>query len=329
MNPAWQREIALDLAAVSAGCPACKIILVEASSGSDSDLATAAAQAATMGASAISLSFGRPERAGDSSLDGHYNRGVPVFAASGDRGYGVNYPAASGQVIAVGGTTLVHDSSSRGWAEQAWSRGSSGCSQYAAKPSWQTDPCPHRTVADIAAVADTNTGIAVYVSGGWKVIGGTSLAAPLTAALLVNSGRLGPGYAYSNGAYFFDVQSGSDGECGVGSSGYLCAAQAGYDGPTGIGTPVMDGSGNGTGYQGQDGGASPDSSDGGGTSADSGEGGTMPQAVDDGGAASEGGGEEGGTVDGGFGEDGGTGDGGGEDDGAVSEDDGGADGGTP
>jgi hypothetical protein len=304
-NPAWQREIALDLAAVSAGCPSCRIILIEASSGSDGDLAAAAAQGASMGASAISLSYGRPEQAGDSSLDANYAHGVPVFAASGDRGYGVNYPAASGQVVAVGGTTLVQDSSSRGWAEQAWSKGSSGCSQFAAKPAWQNDPCTHRTVADIAAVADTNTGIAVYVAGGWKVIGGTSLAAPLTAALLVNSGRLGSGYPYNNGSYFFDIQSGSNGSCGNGASAYLCSAQPGYDAPTGIGTPAMDGSGNGTGYEGPEGGVATERPDGG---AGGGEGG--PETVgDDGGGTADSGLDDGGDT-----YDGGSVDGGGDDD---------------
>ncbi|MGW5255273.1 carboxypeptidase regulatory-like domain-containing protein [Streptomyces sp. NPDC004012] len=124
--------------------------------------------------------------------EAHFNHpGVAIVASSGDSNYGVSYPAASQYVTAVGGTSLVRDSSARGWSESVWSGGTSGagsgCSLYEAKPAWQHDTgCDKRTVADVAAVADPATGVAVYDSyqqGGWNVFGGTSASAPIIAGV--------------------------------------------------------------------------------------------------------------------------------------------------
>src|SRR5581483_501960 len=116
--------------------------------------------------------------------DSHFNHpGVAITASSGDSGYGVLWPAASGYVTAVGGTSLSAASNSRGWTETAWSGAGSGCSAQETKPSWQKDSgCAKRTVADVSAVADPNTGVAVYDTfgmGGWLVVGGTTAATPL------------------------------------------------------------------------------------------------------------------------------------------------------
>jgi subtilase family serine protease len=94
--------------------------------------------------------------------------GIAITVSSGDGGYGVRYPAASRYVTAVGGTSLTRASNSRGWSESVWSTSSSegagsGCSAYDAKPSWQADSgCSRRTVADVSAVVDPATGVAVY-----------------------------------------------------------------------------------------------------------------------------------------------------------------------
>lgn len=100
-------------------------------------------------------------------MDHYYNHaGVAVTAASGDYGYGTIWPAASHHVTAVGGTSLLPASNTRGWDEIAWSGGGSGCSPYETRPSWQHDTgCTQRTVADVAAVADPDAGgVAVYDS---------------------------------------------------------------------------------------------------------------------------------------------------------------------
>ena len=243
-NAGWAGEQALDLDMVSAVCPNCKILLVQASSNYNSDLALAVSRAAQLGAHAISNSYGSTESSTQfSNFSSQYNiPGVAVTASSGDSGYGVEMPAAYAGVIAVGGTSLSRNSSVRGWTESAWSGAGSGCSAYVSKPSWQTDTgCARRTVADVSAIADPNTGVAVYgpfsgTSTGWAVYGGTSVAAPIIAALYgVNGGSVTAGQnPYGHADMLFDVASGSNGSC---SPSYLCSGVAGYDGPTGLGSP--------------------------------------------------------------------------------------------
>jgi len=245
-NGGWAQEISLDLDMVSAVCPNCHILLVEASSNSFVNLGTADNEAATLGANAISNSYGGGESSGETSYDTYYNHpGHAITVSSGDGGYGVEYPAASQYVTAVGGTSLTRASNSRGWTETVWSGAGAGCSAYEPKPSWQTDiGCTRRTVADVSADADPNTGVAVYDSfayrgqSGWLVFGGTSVASPIIAsvyALAGNAGSVNYGsYPYGHLSSLFDVTSGSDGSCG---GSYLCTGTVGYDGPTGNGTP--------------------------------------------------------------------------------------------
>jgi subtilase family serine protease len=237
----WGQEQALDLDMASAMCPSCKILLVQASSASYSALATATNYAAAH-ANAVSNSYGGSE-SGSGSYENAYNHaGKAVTVSSGDSGYGVQFPASSPHVTAVGGTSLTRASNSRGWAETVWNGAGSGCSATYAKPTWQNDGnCARRTVADVSAVADPNTGVAVYGPitarrSGWMVFGGTSVAAPLIAGVYGASG--GPTTygqdPYNNAGSLFDVTSGSNGSCG---GSYLCSGAAGYDGPTGLGTP--------------------------------------------------------------------------------------------
>ena len=246
-NGGWAQEISLDLDMVSAICPNCHIILVEASTNSLTNLGTAVNEAAKLGANEISNSYGGGESSSETSYDTSYYQhpGIVVTASAGDSGYGVEYPAASQYVTAVGGTTLTKASNTRGWSETVWSGTGSGCSAYEPKPSWQTDSgCSHRTVGDVAADADPNTGVSVYDSykyqgvSGWLVFGGTSVASPIIAsvyALAGNSSSITYGsYPYSHTSSLFDVTSGSNGSCG---GSYLCTGEVGYDGPTGNGTP--------------------------------------------------------------------------------------------
>lgn len=246
-NASWGQEISLDLDMVSAICPNCKILLVEASTASFADLGTAENTAASLGANAISNSYGGGESSAEtSSYDAYYNHpGHAITVSSGDNGYGVQYPAASQYVTAVGGTSLSRASNARGWTETVWSGAGSGCSAYEPKPSWQKDSgCARRTVADVSADADPNTGVAVYDStayrgqSGWMVFGGTSVASPIVAsvyALAGNGSTVNYGsFPYSNLSALFDVTSGSNGSCG---GSYFCTAGVGYDGPTGNGTP--------------------------------------------------------------------------------------------
>jgi subtilase family serine protease len=256
----WSGEISLDLDMVSAACPSCNILLVEATSADDSDLNAAIAQAATQGAKAISNSWSGPEDSTVSSEETAYDiPGVTVLAASGDDGFseGTQFPASSQYVVAVGGTELDRTTSGRGWNEIVWGTTDpaddgatgSGCSAFITKPSWQHDTgCSLRMSNDVAAVADVIPGLAVYDtenaqgSGegtGWVQIGGTSAATPLVAAILAVTGNAGvtPQFFYQ-GNSLNDVTSGNNGTC---STPYFCNAAVGYDGPSGMGTPIASG----------------------------------------------------------------------------------------
>lgn len=244
----WETEESLDLDMVSASCPACHIILVEANDNSIPNLAAAEDAAAGFSPTAISNSYGADEFAGMDAFAPAYNHpGMAITVSSGDAGFGpAQFPAVLSSVIAVGGTSLLHNpEGSRDWTETAWSGASSGCSAFVAKPAWQQDRlCSMRTVADVSAVADPNTGVAVYdtvpVFGrtGWEVVGGTSASSPLIAGVigLAGNGGIAPSFIYTHTHphTLYDVAAGSNGFCG---GTYLCTAKQGYDGPTGLGTP--------------------------------------------------------------------------------------------
>jgi len=248
VNAGWAQEISLDVDMVSATCPGCKILLVEATTNSFVNLGIAVNRAASLGAYAISNSYGGSD-APDSSLGAPYNHpGIAVTVSSGDAGYGVEFPASSKYVTAVGGTSLTKATNSRGWSEKAWSGAGSGCSAFntalSAAATFGTG-CSRRAVADVSAVADPNTGVAVYDStpqggrSGWLVFGGTSASAPIIASVYAIAGNT-PGGTYANKLPYahpsalFDVTAGSNGSC---PTSQWCKARKGWDGPTGLGTP--------------------------------------------------------------------------------------------
>src|SRR6185312_8141376 len=239
----WSFEISLDLDMVSAICPNCHILLVEATSQLDADLGTSVNTAAELGANAISNSYILIEYSGEASLQSEYytHPGIMITASSGDAGYpNIGPPAVFSTVTAVGGTSLYRAKNARGWKETAWSGAGSGCSKYIPKPSWQMDKqCSNKSLADVSAIADPATGVSVYDtygSRGWIVLGGTSVGSPIIAsvfALAGNEASNTPAYPYSHTRNLHDVKHGSNGTCG----NYLCQAKKGYDGPTGLGTP--------------------------------------------------------------------------------------------
>lgn len=243
-NLGWAQETALDLDMASAMCPDCKIILVQATNSTLSNLATAVNYAASLGVAAISNSYGGSETGTTSYESAFDHPGIAITVSSGDSGYGVEFPASSNHVVAVGGTSLTRASNTRGWNESAWSGSGSGCSTLYAKPVWQTDTrCTKRMVADVSAVADPATGVAVYgpistSRAAWGVYGGTSASAPIIAGVYASQGAAGASYPaqdiYARRSYLFDIFAGSNGSCG---STYLCTSIVGYDGPTGLGTP--------------------------------------------------------------------------------------------
>jgi subtilase family serine protease len=255
VDTGWAQEESLDLDMVSAIAPNAHILLVEAASATDADLVQSENEAAALGATEISNSYGGSEDASETSENAGFDHpGIAITASAGDGGFGVEFPAAVPSVTSVGGTALNTAANARGWSETVWGSGAlsgvnggtgSGCSSFEPKPSWQTDTgCANRTVADVSAVADPNTGVAVFDStpnggqSGWLVFGGTSVSSPIIASVYALAGNAastsGASFAYSHTGSLNDVTSGSNGTCGS----YLCTGGAGYDGPTGLGTPA-------------------------------------------------------------------------------------------
>ncbi|MGW3245509.1 carboxypeptidase regulatory-like domain-containing protein [Streptomyces sp. NPDC001070] len=242
----WSLETALDLDAVSSACPACHILLVQADSASVGDLGTAVNTAVGLGAKFVSNSYGLADaNASDLSGADYDHPGVVVTASSGDTGNEVIWPSSDPNVVATGGTLLTRASgTARGWTESAWSGAGSGCSTFEPQPDYQSGSatnCPRRATADISAVADPQSGLAVYnsLNDGWLQVGGTSLSSPLIAAMYALAGTPAAGtypvrYPYAHQSKgLFDITEGVNGACGD----VLCEAGPGWDGPTGLGTP--------------------------------------------------------------------------------------------
>ncbi len=257
-SASWAQEISLDLDMVSAICPNCRILLVEADSNSLADLGAAAAYAGAH-ADVVSNSYGGGEFLSETSYDSYYSHPGTVFTvSSGDSGYGAEYPAASPNVVAVGGTTLK-GSIAGGWSETVWSGSGAGCSAVEPNPGWQplTSQCSTRTVADVAADANPNTGVAVYDSynePGWMVFGGTSVSAPIVASVYALAGNAATATARSlyGSTALHRVTEGTDLNSHRCGRSYLCdaagslsswtdglggTASGWYNGPTGNGTP--------------------------------------------------------------------------------------------
>ncbi len=241
-NSGWSQEASLDIEWAHAMAPNAKIVLVEATSNSNANLYAAEDKAATIaGAQQCSNSWGGGESSGEAATDSHFNHpGVAYFFSSGDNGGVRSYPAAAPNVVAVGGTSLFVDGSGNRTSETVWNGTGCGPSVYEPRPAYQnvvsTRVGSARGIADVAGVADPNTGVAVHWNGGWYVFGGTSVACPIIAGIVNMSGtNRGSGvaedtfiYGGLGGPNFYDVTSGAAGAYG---------ASAGYDFPTGVGSP--------------------------------------------------------------------------------------------
>lgn len=224
-NTAWATESALDVEMVSAACPACRIVVVEANSASMNDLGAAVDTAALNSPAAINNSYYVPEWSGQQALEQHYNHaGIAVVASSGDQPYAA-FPASSPYVTAVGGTSLSGSNGS--YTEQPWTQGGHGCSKYVSAGKYQRAlavPCNnHRSAVDISAVADPSTPVSFYSmsAGGWNQAGGTSVAAAIVAGaygIIHNAPALG--YAYTHPTAFRRLTNGN------------------YSIVTGLGTPL-------------------------------------------------------------------------------------------
>jgi hypothetical protein len=269
----WASEISIDVQMAHAICQSCHVLLVEADNEEFTSLGAAVNAAVNAGATEISNSYAGPEEPSLSSTFANYNTayydhpGVVISASSGDCGYlneacvgepgTANFPADSPDVLAVGGTALTDTEET--WGSTVWDESGSGCSRIFTAPLWQstvrnfsaTGCGDERSVADVAAIGDPETGVDVYDSTpegngsptGWGVWGGTSVASPIIAGEFgLAGGSHGVPYPaatlYSHAGEadaLYDVISGSNGRC---AGATACQAAVGFDGPSGIGSPV-------------------------------------------------------------------------------------------
>ena len=243
----WQGEESLDIEWAHAMAPNAQIVLMEASSATNSAL-YAAVQAANSyiaahgGKGEVSMSWGGSETSGEASSDHYFTQsGVVYFASSGDSP-GVIYPSSSVNVVSAGGTQVNRNSSGAYTNQTAWSSGGGGASKYESRPSFQNAiqsiVGSKRGTPDLSFDSSGGSPVAVYNSncyGGWLEVYGTSVAAPSLAGIINDAGGFKTSsnaentLIYSNlgySSYFTDITSGS---CGTHS------AAAGWDFCTGVG----------------------------------------------------------------------------------------------
>ena len=210
-------------------------------------------------AAVMTTSWGRCERDFPAShldqVDAVFQRaaaqGITILAAAGDRGAyecggdqpSASFPAAHPYVLAVGGTTLAPGDGV--FEERAWPGSGGAASTRYPAPPWQMHPSTGRVLADVALNADPASGYLTRHDDTWMLVGGTSVAAPVWAALVAlgnqardEAGRPPLGVAAPllcelahapllDPAPLVDVTAGDNG----------LAAGAGWDFPTGWGTP--------------------------------------------------------------------------------------------
>lgn len=279
LSPDGQTEVTMDIELLNAVAPQAAEIRVFAASQTDTaffDLWNEIANPTTTDkrlVKVISCSWGAPEAA-LTKIDAQSEatlfkqlaaQGQTVFAASGDNGakddgynIGTDDPASQMYVVGVGGT---HVSAPGGvWtSETSWTDGGGGISSFWGVPPWQAGlvnpPSLHsrvmRNVPDVALNADPATGYAIYSSGAWQTVGGTSCAAPIWAGFLslVHEARLARGLPPLGffGPLLYNIARTIPGtlhDIADGSSNGYYPAVPGFDLVTGWGTlngaPMMD-----------------------------------------------------------------------------------------
>jgi kumamolisin len=241
----WLVEEALDIEWAHAMAPKAKLFLVESVLFQTDPTWQAVAVAGKLvhenGGGVVSMSWGIPEWPSEAKVDKYFTApGVVYFAASGDYGLNVPFhPAASPNVVAVGGTYINRDNNGNYTNEQYFTGGGGGTiSPYLPRPSYQ-DVISNlvgnfRGYPDVAADFCCTV---IYLQG-WGTVGGTSWSSPTFAGIVNAAGhRAKSGNAaltafygeYADGkAYkgpFYDITTG-DPNC-----------KTGWDICAGIGSP--------------------------------------------------------------------------------------------
>ena len=250
-NANWNIEEALDIEWAHAMAPNAKIYLVEAASASYSSLLTAVSKASSLvraaGGGEVSMSWGGSEFSFETFYDSYFaQQGVVYFAAAGDSP-GVSWPSTSPNVFSVGGTSISRDPTSGNFqAEVTWQSGGGGPSIYESRPGYQNGILGivgnQRGTPDVAADANPSTGVWVYASPYWYIVGGTSVSTPVWAGIVNTGGR----FAGSSSAELTTLYQNQGttpitmGSCGP-NQGYLATAASLWNFCTGLGSPLGEG----------------------------------------------------------------------------------------
>jgi hypothetical protein len=273
----WMFEAVLDLEMIHGLAPQASIVLVEAYNDTTASMMAALDYAQKLHPAAVSNSWTVNEFTGEQSLDSHCPAGgSPCVFSSGDNGNypsciaeggGTScggYPAASPDVLAVGGTTLNLAATGKVVSETAWSGSGGGISRYQPVPAYQQPADPWtsgRGIPDVSFDADPNSGVAIYLQflfpcdigiceyPSWDEYGGTSVGTPAWAAILASADQLRAAsgrppltiagvhagvYATTPKKPVADITTGTNGLCGR-----RCSAGPGYDLVTGEGSPRL------------------------------------------------------------------------------------------
>lgn len=258
----WAGEEALDIQMAHALAPHAKIILVEANSASDTDLLQAEDKASALVAAAgggeVSNSWGGSEFSTEGTFDTHFATAKVVYFASTGDNPGVEWPSISAKVVAVGGTSTSRSNNTGGFfGEASWQDGGGGQSAFVTRPAYQNAISAivgaRRGVPDISADAYPYTGVWIVCgtgcgapAGSWNVIGGTSVASPLVAAMVNAAGgfaassaaELTKVYAGLGTTKFYDIKRGICGHhAGFQTTGGTAPAVTAWDFCTGVGSP--------------------------------------------------------------------------------------------
>src|SRR5271167_4370993 len=201
----WEVEESLDIEWAHAMAPQAKLFLVVSALCQTPQCATdptwaavqlAGSLVAQNGGGVVSMSFGDAEIPQETGLDQYFTSpGVVYFAAAGDSGLGVSaYPAASPNVVAVGGTYFNRDSNGNFPYEQDYPVGGGGdISPYEPRPSYQNGIASivgnYRGYPDVASDFCCT---AIYDNGSWGSVGGTSWSSPTFAGIVNAAGSRQP-----------------------------------------------------------------------------------------------------------------------------------------
>lgn len=286
----WEVEESLDIEYAHAMAPNAMLYLVEAASNSFSDLFTATTVATNLvqcgknsmtpgaclttnggpgitGKGEVSMSWGGGEFTDDgygnseTTYDSTFSKTNVVFFASSGDSPGTIYPAASPNVVSVGGTSISRNLNTGNFvSEIAWSDAGSGPSSIEPVPAYQSSHAAVSAVVgkwrgtpDVSAVANPYTGVWVYDTmpanfsfseSGWWIVGGTSVASPVWAGIVNKASAAGSSFAANSTAELTKMYNnlGTTNYTDI-TSGYCYFymgyhAAAGYDLCTGIGSPL-------------------------------------------------------------------------------------------